>query len=226
MLCFCELVFHINSTADTISHLHNQKNDVNQFYPYQFVAGVDEVGRGPLAGPVVAAAVILDPNNPIDGLADSKLLSEQQRERLDSMIRERAIAWALGRAEIEEIDRINILQASLLAMRRAILALRPQPEFALIDGNCCPVLPCPSEAIIKGDATVAAISAASILAKVSRDREMVELDRVYPGYGFASHKGYPTKAHLTALSSLGVCPLHRRSFGPVKKYVQDIDSLS
>ena len=131
----------------------------------------------------------------------------------------------MGRAEIEEIDQINILQASLLAMRRAVLALRPQPEFALIDGNRCPVLPCPAEAIIKGDMTVAAISAASILAKVTRDREMVELDQLYPGYGFASHKGYPTKAHLTALARLGITPIHRRSFAPVKKYVQDIDSV-
>ena len=198
---------------------------MNQSYPYKFVAGVDEVGRGPLAGPVVAAAVILDPARPIDGLADSKLLSEQKREQLHVLIRERAIAWAVGRAEIEEIDQINILQASLLAMRRAVLALRPQPEFALIDGNRCPILPCPAEAIIKGDMTVAAISAASILAKVTRDREMVELDQLYPGYGFASHKGYPTKVHLTALATLGITPIHRRSFGPVKKYVQDIDSV-
>ena len=198
---------------------------MSKVYPYKLVAGVDEVGRGPLAGPVVAAAVILDPARPIDGLADSKLLSEQKREELVVLIRDRAIAWAVGRAEIEEIDQINILQASLLAMRRAVLALRPQPEFALIDGNRCPTLPCPAEAIIKGDMTVAAISAASILAKVSRDREMVELDRQFPGYGFASHKGYPTKAHLAALAILGITPIHRRSFGPVKKYVQDIDSL-
>jgi ribonuclease HII len=198
---------------------------MQQNSPYKFIAGVDEVGRGPLAGPVVAAAVILDPARPIDGLADSKALSEPKREALSILIRERAIAWAVGRAEIEEIDTINILQASLLAMRRAILALRPQPEFALVDGNRCPVLPCPSEAIIKGDATVAAISAASILAKVSRDREMVGLDEQYPGYGFASHKGYPTPEHLSALARLGITPIHRRSFGPVKKYLQDIDSL-
>lgn len=194
-------------------------------YPYQLIAGVDEVGRGPLAGPVVAAAVILDPKRPIEGLADSKAISEQKREQLAELIRERAISWALGRAENEEIDSINILQASLLAMRRAVLSLRPQPEFALIDGNRCPNLPCPSEAIIKGDVTVAAISAASILAKVSRDREMVELDEQYPGYGFASHKGYPTKVHISALTKLGVTPIHRRSFGPVKKCLQDIDSL-
>ncbi|MBI1421959.1 MAG: ribonuclease HII [Gammaproteobacteria bacterium] len=192
---------------------------------YRLVAGVDEVGRGPLAGPVVAAAVILDPAKPIAGLADSKALSEKKREELVILIRERALAWAVGRAEIEEIDQINILQASLLAMRRAVLALRPQPEYALIDGNRCPRLPCPAEAIIKGDATVAAISAASILAKVSRDQEMVALDLEYPGYGFASHKGYPTSAHLTALARHGVTPIHRRSFGPVKKYLQDIDSL-
>ena len=198
---------------------------MSKVYPYKYVAGVDEVGRGPLAGPVMAAAVILDPARPIDGLADSKLLSEQKREQLHILIQERAIAWAVGRAEIEEIDQINILQASLLAMRRAVLALRPQPEFALIDGNRCPVLPCPAEAIIKGDMTVAAISAASILAKVTRDREMVELDQLYPGYGFASHKGYPTQAHLTALARLGITPIHRRSFAPVKKYVQDIDSV-
>ena len=192
---------------------------------YRLVAGVDEVGRGPLAGPVVAAAVILDPAKPIAGLADSKALSEKRREELVIVIRECALAWAVGRAEIEEIDQINILQASLLAMRRAVLALRPQPDYALIDGNRCPLLPCPSEAIIKGDATVAAISAASILAKVSRDQEMVALDLEYPEYGFASHKGYPTAAHLTALARHGVTPIHRRSFGPVKKYLQDIDSL-
>jgi len=196
-----------------------------QDYPYQLIAGVDEVGRGPLAGPVVAAAVILDPKRPIEGLADSKAISEQKREQLAIVIRERALAWALGRAEHVEIDSINILQASLLAMRRAVLALQPQPEFALIDGNRCPTLPCPAEAIIKGDARVAAISAASILAKVSRDQEMLELDRQYPGYGFASHKGYPTKAHIGALAALGVTPIHRRSFGPVKKCLQDIDSL-
>lgn len=198
---------------------------MKQDHPYKLVAGVDEVGRGPLAGPVVAAAVILDPERPIDGLADSKALSEQKREDLAVLIRERAFAWAVGRAEIEEIDRINILQASLLAMRRAVLALQPLPEFALIDGNRCPALPCPATAIIKGDATVAAISAASILAKVYRDREMVEMDCQYPGYGFASHKGYPTKAHLTALERLGITPIHRRSYAPVKKYLQDIDSL-
>jgi len=195
-----------------------------QISAYQFVAGVDEVGRGPLAGPVVAAAVILDPARPIEGLADSKALSAARRDVLAEQIRERALAWALGRAEHEEIDRINILQASLQAMRRAVLALTQTPDFALIDGNRCPQLPCPAQAIVKGDSTVAAISAASILAKVTRDAEMTQLDSVYPGYGFASHKGYPTKTHLAALASLGVTPIHRRSFGPVKKVLQDVDS--
>jgi ribonuclease HII len=181
------------------------------------VAGVDEVGRGPLAGPVVTAAVILDPEHPIEGLADSKTLSEKRREALYELIKERALAWALGRAEVEEIDRLNILQATMLAMQRAVAALEPQPEHALIDGNRCPKLACTSEAIVKGDSRVAAIAAASILAKVSRDREMLELDALYPGYGLAGHKGYPTKAHLVALEALGVTPIHRRSFGPVKK---------
>jgi len=185
-------------------------------------AGVDEVGRGPLAGAVVAAAVILDPNNPVIGLADSKALSEKTRIRLAEEIKQSALAWAIGRAEVEEIDEINILQASLLAMRRAVLALKPQPEYALIDGNRCPDLPCPCEAIIKGDQTVAEISAASIIAKVARDQEMVEMDRQYPGYGFARHKGYPTKVHMQALQDLGITPIHRRSFGPVKKRLAEI----
>lgn len=185
-------------------------------------AGVDEVGRGPLAGPVVAAAVILDPARPVPGLADSKVLSEARREALSELIMERAIAWSIGRAEIEEIDDINILQASLLAMRRAVLALSPTAEFALIDGNRCPQLPCPAQAIIKGDATVPAISAASILAKVSRDREMLAMEAIYPGYGFAAHKGYPTKAHLAALAERGITPIHRRSFGPIRKYLSAV----
>jgi len=195
-----------------------------QISSYRFVAGVDEVGRGPLAGPVVAAAVILDPARPIEGLADSKALSASRREVLAEQIREQALAWAVGRAEHEEIDRINILQASLLAMRRAVLSLAQAPEFALIDGNRCPQLPCPAQAIVKGDSTVAVISAASILAKVTRDAEMQALDAVYPGYGFAKHKGYPTKTHIAALARLGVTPIHRRSFAPVKKVLQDIDS--
>jgi len=185
------------------------------------VAGVDEVGRGPLAGPVVAAAVILDPARPIVGLADSKKLSEARREALAPIIREQALAWALGRAEVEEIDAINILQASLLAMRRAVLALSVAPEFALIDGNRCPELPCPSEAVVKGDSRVAAISAASIIAKVARDHEMVALDAQYPGYGLAGHKGYPSPAHLAALQQLGVTSIHRRSFAPVRRLLEE-----
>jgi ribonuclease HII len=183
----------------------------------RYVAGVDEVGRGPLAGPVVAAAVILHPQRPISGLADSKKLSEKRREALDREIRERALCWALGRAEPEEIDRINILQASLLAMQRAVAALNTQPGLALVDGNRAPALPCMVETIVGGDASEPVISAASIIAKVARDREMVELDQRYPGYGLARHKGYPTKQHLEALESLGVTPIHRRSFAPVKR---------
>ncbi len=183
------------------------------------IAGVDEVGRGPLAGPVVAAAVILDPLNPIEGLTDSKALTEKKREKFDVIIKEKALAWALGRAEVEEIDAINILQASLLAMQRAIEALAIKPEHVLVDGNRLPVLPCSGEAIIKGDLTVPAISAASIIAKVARDEEMRKMDEVFPGYGLAKHKGYPTKAHISALAELGVTAQHRRSFGPVKKLI-------
>lgn len=183
----------------------------------KLVAGVDEVGRGPLAGPVVAAAVILDPARPIEGLADSKKLSEKRREVLAQVIREQALCWALGRAEVEEIDHLNILQASLLAMQRAVEALQPRAEFALIDGNRCPRLACPAEAVIKGDDRVPVISAASVIAKVARDHEMVELDQCYPGYGFAKHKGYPTKAHIESLQRLGVTDIHRLTFGPVRK---------
>ncbi|NOY63485.1 MAG: ribonuclease HII [Gammaproteobacteria bacterium] len=182
------------------------------------IAGVDEVGRGPLAGAVVAAAVILDPQQPIEGLADSKKLSEKRREQLAQQIHERSLAWALGRAEVEEIDAINILQASLLAMKRALAALSTQPHEALIDGNRCPPdLPFPSRAIIKGDQSESAIAAASIIAKVARDQEMVALDADYPGYGLASHKGYPTRVHVAALQRLGVTAIHRRSFAPVKR---------
>lgn len=181
------------------------------------VCGVDEVGRGPLAGPVVAAAVILDPERPIEGLADSKKLSEKKRERLFPKICDRALAWSIGRAEVAEIDQINILQASLLAMQRAVEGLALRPEHALVDGNRLPVLECPAEAIVQGDATVECISAASIVAKVTRDREMIELDQRYPGYGLAKHKGYPTKFHMEALRELGVTQIHRRSFGPVKR---------
>lgn len=180
------------------------------------VAGVDEVGRGPLFGAVVTAAVILDPARPIDGLGDSKGLSERRRAQLFDEIREKALCWCIARAEVEEIDRLNILHATLLAMRRAVEGLSIPPEYALVDGNRCPQLPCPAEAVVKGDARVPAIGAASILAKVARDREMVELDARYPGYGLARHKGYPTPLHLEALRRLGPTPLHRRSFAPVR----------
>jgi ribonuclease HII len=185
------------------------------------VAGVDEVGRGPLAGPVVTAAVILDPERPIAGLADSKVLSEKRREALFDEIQEKAMAWSIGRAEVEEIDELNILQATMLAMQRAVAGLDISPNHVLVDGNRCPDLPCSSEAIIKGDGTVPVISAASIIAKVTRDREMVVMDAEYPGYGLAGHKGYPTKAHIAALQELGVTPIHRRSFAPVRRLLDD-----
>lgn len=192
-----------------------------------FIAGVDEVGRGPLAGAVVAAAVILDSNQPIAGLADSKALTEKRRLLLAEEIKQKALSWALGRAEVAEIDNINILQASLLAMRRAVESLTISPTHALVDGNKCPTeLPCTSEAIVKGDKTVAVISAASILAKVARDQEMCELDKLYPEYGFAKHKGYPTKAHREALLVHGICPIHRLSFTPVKKCMQQKMTVS
>lgn len=188
--------------------------------PSGLVAGVDEVGRGPLAGPVFAAAVILDPRREISGLADSKTLSGLHREELDEAIRARALAWSLGMATVEEIDALNILQASLLAMQRAVAALPLSPEGVVVDGNRCPALACPSLAIIGGDAKVPAISAASIIAKVARDRHMVELDGIYPGYGFAQHKGYPTPAHIAALRRWGVTVIHRRSFAPVRELLQ------
>jgi ribonuclease HII len=184
------------------------------------VAGVDEAGRGPLAGPVVAGAVILDPHNPIDGLQDSKRLTAARREVLYVEIQEKALAWAVASADVGEIDRINILQATMLAMQRAVEALQPAAEHALIDGNRCPVLACPAQAIVKGDSRVAAISAASIMAKVTRDREMLSLDLQYPGYGLAQHKGYPSKAHIEALENLGVTPIHRRSYAPVRRVME------
>ncbi|MEM6580189.1 MAG: ribonuclease HII [Pseudomonadota bacterium] len=179
------------------------------------VAGVDEVGRGPLAGDVVTAAVILDSDKPVNGLRDSKKLSPQRRVVLADEIREKAVAWSIGRASVTEIDNLNILQASLLAMHRAVAALQPQPSFVLVDGNRLPRWPYASDAVIKGDDRVPAIAAASILAKVQRDLEMVELEQLYPGYGFAAHKGYPTAFHLAALRDLGPTPVHRRSFAPV-----------
>lgn len=187
----------------------------------KLLAGVDEVGRGPLAGDVVAAAVILDPARPIDGLRDSKKLTEKKRRQLALLIRERALSWSVGRASVAEIDEINILQASLLAMRRAVEGLPVQPEYVLVDGNRLPLWSYASEPVIKGDDRVAEIAAASILAKVQRDGEMVTLDQQYPGYGLARHKGYPTRAHLEALRALGVTPVHRRSFAPVRQLLLD-----
>ena len=186
------------------------------------VAGVDEAGRGPLAGPVLAAAVVLDARRPIPGLADSKQLSARRRDELATLIRERALCWALGRAEVEEIDRINILQASLLAMQRAVRGLARAPELALVDGNQCPRLACAVRAVVGGDRSVPEISAASILAKVARDRELDDLDARYPGYGLARHKGYPTREHLEGLGRLGVCPAHRRSFAPVRRLLEEV----
>lgn len=184
------------------------------------ICGVDEAGRGPLAGPVSAAAVILDPTRPIEGLADSKKLSEKQRDRLAPIIRERALAWAVAYAEVEEIDELNILQATLLAMRRAVLALPIQPHQVLVDGLYCPQTGIPSEAIVKGDSKVAAISAASILAKTARDEFMQTLHVRYPQYGFDGHKGYPTASHIAALKTHGVSDVHRRSFRPVREALQ------
>lgn len=183
----------------------------------RYIAGVDEVGRGPLVGAVVTAAVILDPQQPIAGLADSKKLSEKRRLALAEEIKAKALSWALGRAELAEIDRLNILHATMLAMQRAVAGLALQPDFVLIDGNRIPDLPMPAQAVVKGDSLVAEISAASILAKVARDAEMAALDRQFPDYGFAQHKGYPTKLHLEKLAELGATPFHRRSFAPVAK---------
>lgn len=183
----------------------------------QLIAGVDEVGRGPLAGDVVAAAVILNPKHTIDGIKDSKQLTERQRERLYEAITKHALSYAIGRASPAEIDQINILQASLLAMQRAVEGLSLTPTKVLVDGHYAPNIHCPVEAIIKGDQLVTAISAASILAKVTRDREMAALDRHYPGYGFATHKGYATQTHLDALRTLGPCEVHRQSFAPVRE---------
>jgi ribonuclease HII len=184
------------------------------------ICGVDEAGRGPLAGSVYAAAVILDVNNPIEGLMDSKKLSEKKRDYLSTEIKSKALAWAIASCTCQEIDDINILQASLLAMKRAIEAMQAQfgviPDLVQVDGNKCPKISLPCEAIVKGDSKVQAISAASILAKVARDLELYALDKIYPQYGFAQHKGYPTAAHLLALQAHGICPQHRLSYAPVK----------
>lgn len=185
-------------------------------YRGSLLAGVDEVGRGPLIGAVVTAAVILDPARPIPGLADSKKLTEKKRLRLYDDILENAAAWSLGRCEASEIDELNIYQATMLAMKRAVEGLSIAPEYVLVDGNRCPKWQWPSEPVIKGDSRVEAISAASILAKVTRDREMEALDVRFPGFGLSQHKGYPTPVHLEALNRLGVTPEHRRSFRPVK----------
>lgn len=181
------------------------------------IAGVDEVGRGPLAGAVVTAAVILDPDNPVKGLDDSKKLTEKKRAMLSVEIKEKALCYCIARAEHGEIDELNIFHATLLAMKRAVEGLTVSPDKVLVDGKFCPDISLACEAVIKGDSRVAAISAASILAKVSRDNEMIALEETYPGYGFAKHKGYPTKLHVEALQKLGICPIHRKSYKPVQK---------
>ncbi len=183
--------------------------------PEGLVCGIDEAGRGPLAGPVVAAAVILDPARPIQGLNDSKKLSEKKRVALAEEIREKAVAWCVAEANIEEIDRLNILHATMLAMQRAVAGLAVRPISALVDGNRCPKLEIPVEAVVKGDGKIASIAAASILAKTVRDAGMLELHALYPQYGFDRHMGYPTAAHFAALQAHGASPVHRKSFGPV-----------
>ena len=185
-------------------------------YRCEYCAGVDEVGRGPLAGPVYAAAVVLDPFIGIDGLRDSKALSAKRREELNAIVRSESADFSIGRVDVEEIDRINILEASLLAMQRAVSGLRVPLDFVLVDGNRAPPFSRPSGYLVKGDTKFDAIKAASIVAKVARDTEICELDSLYPGYGFAQHKGYPTPMHLGALKRLGLCPIHRMSFTPCK----------
>lgn len=192
----------------------------------RLIAGVDEVGRGPLVGAVVTAAVILDPEKPITGLADSKKLSEKKRLALYDEIVEKALSWSLGRAEPEEIDQINILHATMLAMQRAVAGLHITPDFVLIDGNRCPALAMPAQAVVKGDSLVREISAASIIAKVTRDREMESLDKMYPQYGFAKHKGYPTALHMEKLVQYGAISQHRRSFAPVRNALLDAELAS
>jgi ribonuclease HII len=189
---------------------------------FSLIAGVDEVGRGPLAGDVVTAAVVLDPRFPIEGLADSKKLPEKKRDLLAAQIKQSALCWAIGRASPDEIDELNILHATMLAMTRAVEQLKITPEFVFIDGNRCPTLTMPVQAVIKGDARVAEISAASILAKVTRDAEMKALDAILPAYGFARHKGYPTALHLQMLQIHGVTPYHRKSFKPVKLVIEQL----
>ncbi len=192
----------------------------------RLIAGVDEVGRGPLVGAVVTAAVILDPAPPILGLADSKKLSEKRRLALFDEIKEKVLAWSLGRAEPDEIDQLNIVHATMLAMQRAVAGLAITPDFVLVDGNRCPALPMPSQAVVKGDSLVAEISAASIIAKVTRNREMAALDRLFPKYGFAQHKGYLTALHMEKLTQHGATPHHRRSFAPVRNALIDAEVLA
>lgn len=199
------------------------KNTQPEFAPFEYpegielIAGIDEVGRGPLVGDVVTAAVILDPNQPIVGLTDSKKLSEKKRLALFPEIKEKALAWSIGRCSPQEIDELNILQATMVAMQRAIAGLHIAPQYCLIDGNRVPQLPMDAAAVVKGDLRVAEISAASILAKVVRDQEMLDLDKLHPEFGFANHKGYPTKAHLEAIEKHGVIDSYRKSFKPVQR---------
>ena len=193
-------------------------------YQGTLLAGVDEVGRGPLAGDVVTAAVILDPENPVEGLADSKKLTAKRREKLFEEIKQKALCWHIARCSVEEIDRHNILQATMMAMYRAVQGLSVQPEYVAVDGNRIPKWSYQAEAVVKGDSKVPAISAASILAKVIRDAEMIELDSRYPGYGFSSHKGYGTRQHLEALRELGLSPVHRCSFEPVKSMLMTVQA--
>ena len=195
-------------------------------YRGNLLAGVDEVGRGPLIGAVVTAAVILDPDRPIAGLADSKKLTEKRRNALYEQILEQATAWSIGRCEAREIDELNIYQATMLAMERAVAGLVVPPEYVLVDGNRCPKWHWPSEPVVKGDSRVEAISAASIVAKVTRDREMEALEARFPGFGLAQHKGYPTPVHLEALRRLGATPEHRRSFRPVREVIEQVGLYS
>ncbi|MDX1443415.1 MAG: ribonuclease HII [Gammaproteobacteria bacterium] len=199
-----------------------QQGELGFFRESRLIAGVDEVGRGPLAGPVVAAAVILDPAKAIEGLRDSKKLTEKRRDALYEQVRAESLAWALGICTPAEIDEHNILQASMLAMARAVAALDVTPEVVQVDGNRCPEIPHPVEAIVGGDDTIPAISAASIIAKVTRDRQMLELHAEYPAYAFDRHKGYPTPVHLAALKEHGVTPVHRRSFAPVRRCLEEV----
>jgi ribonuclease HII len=226
---FKEILRKVVAKDDTITVIFFKERERMKIVQnsLDLIAGVDEVGRGPLAGAVVAAAVILQADHGIIGLADSKKLSEKKRERLYDEIMQRALAVSIGRAEVNEIDEINILNAALLAMQRAIESLSITPTHVLVDGNRCPEVSMPITAVIKGDEKIESISAASIIAKVTRDREMLDLDQQYPGYAFAAHKGYGTKKHMESLRELGPCPIHRRSFAPVAQLLpRDMASQS